>query len=130
MPTPPARPARAPVPLDLLDPADLPALDDDPVDPGVHCSRCDAVCCRLTVVLTAGDRVAEHLTTVDEAGLRIMARDEDGWCVAVDATRMCCSIYDVRPAVCRRFVMGAPHCLAVREDYAGLHASPIPVTLA
>lgn len=97
------------------------------IDPAIHCSRCEAVCCRLTVVLDAGDRVAEHLTTVDEAGLHVMARDEDGWCVALDATRMCCSIYPSRPAVCRRFVMGASYCQAVREDYAGLYAAtPAP----
>lgn len=108
----------------------LPEAWPEAIDPAIHCSRCDAVCCRLTVVLMEGDRVAEHLTTVDEAGLHVMARDEDGWCVAVDAARMCCSIYESRPAVCRRFVMGAPYCQAVREDYAGLHAAPtIPLTL-
>jgi Fe-S-cluster containining protein len=47
-----------------------------------------------------------------------MARDPEGWCVAMDATRMCCSIYDARPEVCRRFEMGGPYCEAVREDYA------------
>ena len=82
-----------------------------------HCSRCDAVCCRLTVVVQPDDRIADHLTDVLD-GLRVMARDDEGWCVAMDASRMCCSIYDARPDVCRRFSMGGPHCEAVREDYA------------
>lgn len=105
-------------------------LDDlDGVDPAIDCARCDAVCCRLTVVLDEHDRVAEHLTTYDDAGLHVMARDEEGWCVAVDAARMCCSIYESRPAVCRRFVMGAPYCQAVRTDYAGPQARSIPLNL-
>lgn len=81
-----------------------------------HCSRCDAVCCRLTVVVQPEDGIAEHLTA-RRGGLRVMAHDADGWCVALDSARMCCSIYDARPAVCRRFEMNGPHCQAVREDY-------------
>lgn len=81
------------------------------------CTRCDAVCCRLTVVVQPEDGIAEHLTTTGERGLRVMARDAEGWCVAIDAARMCCSIYDARPAVCRRFRMDGPYCRAVREDY-------------
>ena len=82
------------------------------------CGRCDAVCCRLTVVVQPEDGIAEHLTTITDHGLRVMARDEDGWCVAVDSARLCCSIYDARPDVCRRFEMGGPYCDAVREDYS------------
>lgn len=93
-----------------------------------HCSRCDAVCCRLTVVVQPEDGIAEHLTE-QLRGLRVMARDEEGWCVAMDASRMCCSIYDARPDVCRRFSMGGPHCEAVREDYARDRYPIIPSTL-
>lgn len=82
------------------------------------CGRCDAVCCRLTVVVQPEDGIAEHLTEMTDRGLRVMARDPEGWCVAIDAARMCCSIYDARPEVCRRFVMGGPYCEATREDYA------------
>ena len=51
------------------------------------------------------------------AGLHVMARDEEGWCVAIDASRMCCSIYGTRPDICRRFAMAGPYCRDVREDY-------------
>ncbi|MCZ8167264.1 YkgJ family cysteine cluster protein [Silanimonas sp.] len=83
------------------------------------CRHCDAVCCRLTVIVDAEDGIAEHLTELTDEGLTVMARDEDGWCVAIDGARMNCSIYDARPEVCRRFHMGGPYCEAIREDYYG-----------
>ena len=86
-----------------------------------HCSRCDAVCCRLTVVVQPEDRIPGHLTETRD-GLEVMARDEEGWCVALDAARMCCSIYDSRPDVCRRFSMDGPYCRSVRDDYASRRA--------
>ena len=79
------------------------------------CGRCDAVCCRLTVVLQPEDRVPLHMTTTQD-GLHVMARDEEGWCVALDSARMCCSCYETRPEVCRRFAMAGPYCLEVRAD--------------
>lgn len=93
------------------------------------CIRCDAVCCRLTVVLQDGDRVPAHYTTHTARGLHVMARDEEGWCVAIDATRMRCSIYDTRPQVCRRFVMAGPYCTEVRADYRDRNARGIPLQL-
>ncbi len=91
------------------------------------CARCDAVCCRLTVVLQTEDRIPRHLTTRTDAGLEVMARDEEGWCVAVDAASMRCSIYDSRPAVCRRFVMSGPYCREVRNDYRDQNTRGIPL---
>jgi len=83
----------------------------------VQCSTCDAVCCRLTVVLHPEDAVPQHLTTHLENGLHVMKRDEEGWCVAINGNRMNCGIYESRPRECRRFVMGGPYCKAVRADY-------------
>src|SRR5690606_18555736 len=93
------------------------------------CARCDAVCCRLTVVVQPEDRIPAHLTTFTEAGLEVMARDEEGWCVAVDSAHMRCSIYDSRPAVCRRFVMSGPYCLDVRADHSDRTARRVPLRL-
>ena len=62
-----------------------------------RCDRCDAVCCRLTVVLMPEDRVPARFTARNAHGVEVMARDEEGWCVAIDAARMCCSIYEQRP---------------------------------
>ena len=93
------------------------------------CGRCDAVCCRLTVVLQDGDRIPAHYTTRTPVGLHVMARDEEGWCVALDGARMRCSIYDTRPQVCRRFVMSGPYCEEVRADYRDRNARGIPLQL-
>ena len=94
----------------------------------IQCSRCDAVCCRLTVVVMPEDGIPAHLLeTLD--GLPVMARDEEGWCVALGSARMCCSIYEGRPAVCRRFAMGGPYCRAVRAAYSARRARGIPLVL-
>lgn len=102
---------------------------DAAVDAKVRCDACDAVCCRLTVVVFPEDAVPHHLTTRTDAGLRVMARDEEGWCVAIDGARMQCSIYESRPGVCRKFSMGGPYCRDVRADYSDRRARGIPLTL-
>ena len=82
----------------------------------VHCSRCDALCCRLTVTVFPEDAVPAYLTSRDARGVLIMARDADGWCVALDGARMNCGIYDTRPAICRKFAMAGPYCLDIRAE--------------
>ena len=81
------------------------------------------------MVLLPGDVVPEYLTTHTDEGLHVMARDEDGWCVAIDGARMCCSIYDSRPAICRKFAMGGPYCVDVRAEYADHSPREIALTL-
>lgn len=91
----------------------------DGIDRSISCQRCDAVCCRQTVLVMPEDRdVPRHMVERTHDGLEVMGQDEDGWCVAVDQTRMNCSIYDQRPGVCRAFKMGSRDCREVREAYA------------
>lgn len=119
------------LPPDLGDHASLANAIDAPgddIDASVDCAACDALCCRLTVVLMPGDDVPGHLTEFTDAGLHVMARDEEGWCVAVDGARLNCSIYATRPAVCRHFAMGGPYCRAVRAE-SSRPARPIPLAL-
>lgn len=89
-----------------------------PANGAIHCSTCEAVCCRLTVVLQPEDRVPDHLTTYSPEGLHVMKRGEDGWCIALNGARMNCGIYESRPSVCRRFVMKGPYCKAIRAEYS------------
>lgn len=90
----------------------------------VSCAACDAVCCRLTVVVMPDDVVPRHFVERSPEGLDVMGRCEEGWCVALDHARMCCSIYELRPQVCRQFAMGGGHCRAARHDYRNRHAIP------
>lgn len=95
---------------------------------GVHCNRCDALCCRLTVVLFEEDAVPAHLTERNEQGVTVMARDADGWCVALNSAQMNCGIYETRPTICRKFAMAGPYCRDVRNEAArALH--PLPIAL-
>ena len=93
-----------------------------------HCDRCDAVCCRLTVIVFPEDQVPRWMVETDNHGIEVMARGEDGWCIALDHQRMCCSIYESRPESCRRFVMGAGYCRLEREEYRN-QCPPIPSVL-
>lgn len=84
----------------------------------ITCATCDALCCHLTVVLGEKDSVPAHLTSLLPSGLHVMAKDQDGWCMALDGRQMKCRIYADRPTACRSFVMGGPYCRAEREDHA------------
>jgi len=99
------------------------------VDPKISCASCDAVCCRLTVVVMPEDTVSGHLTEITDHGITVMARDEEGWCVAIDQKHMCCSIYESRPGICRKFAMGGPYCRDVRDTHRDELARGIPLTL-
>ncbi|WP_369939502.1 YkgJ family cysteine cluster protein [Xanthomonas medicagonis] len=106
-----------------------PATPCAKADTTATCDRCDAICCRLTVLLMPEDQVPDHYTEYTANGLHVMARDEDGWCVAVDSSRMCCSIYAQRPAVCRAFAMDGPYCRDIRRIHHDQLARGIPLTM-
>ena len=42
------------------------------IDEAVSCTRCDAVCCRLTVVVMPEDIVPRHLVDRNEHGVEVM----------------------------------------------------------
>jgi Fe-S-cluster containining protein len=60
------------------------------------------------------DDVPEEFTASDRWGGQVMARLDDGWCAALDRKTMLCRIYEVRPAVCREYQVGADDCLTER----------------
>jgi hypothetical protein len=91
------------------------------IDASVSCMRCDAVCCRLTVVVMPDDVVPRRYVERNAHGVDVMAHDEDGWCVAIDPVRMRCSIYEQRPDICRKFAMGSEYCREEREAYRTRH---------
>ena len=81
------------------------------------------------MVLMPEDRVPPRYTTRTAQGLEVMDRDEEGWCVAIDAARMNCSIYEQRPSICRKFAMGGAACRHARAEYREHSTRGIPLTL-
>ena len=104
-----------------------PGFNPDDADPSVRCSACDAVCCRLTVVLLPGDSVPTWFSSRDEHGLECMAKSDDGWCAALDRDSMRCSIYERRPTICRSFLMGGGYCVDERKSWYTKQAAAIPI---
>ena len=88
------------------------------VDDAVTCNGCEAVCCRLEVLIISDTGVPGRFIDTDDWGGMTMARADNGWCAALEDATNLCSIYDRRPWVCREFEMGGPDCVNEREQYA------------
>ncbi|MCF6323580.1 MAG: YkgJ family cysteine cluster protein [Gammaproteobacteria bacterium] len=88
------------------------------IDPDVSCSKCEAVCCRLEVLLLADTGVPEQFVEFDPWGGGRMRRLDDGWCAALDRNTLHCTIYDRRPFICRELDMGGDECVSIRKDHA------------
>ncbi len=74
------------------------------------CAGCGK-CCHLLVELTPGvdDGVPEDYV-VEHSGVRCMDQQGDGACVALDTVTQLCTIYELRPQVCRDFRRGEALC--------------------
>ena len=83
----------------------------------LRCATCQACCCQLPVRVLPGDDPPEHLVDEDDEGYLILAKADDGWCVALDRASMRCTIYARRPFVCREFAEGGGDCADVRADW-------------
>ncbi|MDF1644002.1 MAG: YkgJ family cysteine cluster protein [Pseudomonadales bacterium] len=81
------------------------------------CSKCEACCCRLEVFILTETGVPERHIEEDQWGGRTMARLDDGWCSALNRNTMACTIYNVRPDICRELEMGGGECKTIRADY-------------
>ncbi|MBZ0104819.1 MAG: YkgJ family cysteine cluster protein [Sulfuricella denitrificans] len=80
----------------------------------ISCASCEACCCRLEVLLMAGDDIPFRLTAENPWGGQVMARMEDGWCAALDRNTMLCRIYALRPSICRDYQEGDSDCIGQR----------------
>lgn len=97
------------------------AVDEvETIDPAIQCSHCPAACCRLDVHVMADDPTPLHWIERDAHGMEVMRRGTDGWCLALDRVAMRCSIYALRPQVCRDFAMGGGDCRDVRAGTSTL----------
>ncbi len=86
-------------------------------DKSITCTKCDACCCQLEVLLITETGVPERFIATDRWGGMTMARLDDGWCAALDRATMSCSIYEQRPFICREFEMGSVDCINERTAY-------------
>lgn len=84
-------------------------------DPLTSCSTCLACCCKLEVMLMAGDEVPPEFTEQDRWDGWVMARLDDGWCAALDRNTMLCTVYSRRPLICREYQAGDSDCLEQRQ---------------
>lgn len=82
----------------------------------ISCGNCAACCCRLEVMLMGDDDIPAALSIEDPWGGWVMRRLDDGWCIAVDRNTMKCSIYEIRPGVCRDYQVGDSDCLVERAQ--------------
>lgn len=89
-----------------------------PSDAEVSCSTCAACCCQLEVMLLGDRDVPPRFIDTDPWGGEVMRRLDDGWCAALDRDSMRCTIYAVRPLICREFELGAAECLEQRRGIA------------
>jgi Fe-S-cluster containining protein len=84
-------------------------------EPAVTCASCAACCCRLEVMLITETGVPERFIETDRWGGRTMMRLDDGWCAALNRDTLMCSIYALRPLICREFAMGEDECMEERR---------------
>lgn len=87
-------------------------------EPAISCSTCAACCCQLEVMLITDTGVPERFIDTDDWGGEVMRRLDDGWCAALDRDSMRCSIYELRPLICREFELGEADCLSERRGIA------------
>jgi len=86
------------------------------LDPLARCEDCRACCCRKEVLLLGDPRVPSHFVVIDTWGGEVLERLDDGWCAALDRQTLRCSIYALRPQLCRDVAMGGAECLAARAE--------------
>jgi hypothetical protein len=85
-------------------------------DNSISCFECQACCCQLEVILISETGVpARHIETATWGG-QVMARLDDGLCSALDRETFLCTIYELRPWVCREFEMGSYECITERSE--------------
>jgi Fe-S-cluster containining protein len=92
-----------------------------PIEEAVSCSNCAACCCQLEVMLITDTGVPQRYIDTDDWGGEVMLRLDDGWCAALDRDSMRCTIYEVRPLICREFETASPECLDERKGMTEIY---------
>ena len=93
----------------------IPIIHEPPAS--LSCDTCEACCCRLEVLLITDTGVPNQYIKKSPHEISTMLRLADGWCAALDRNTMRCSIYDVRPLICREFELGEADCRTERAKF-------------
>ncbi|MFZ3202523.1 MAG: YkgJ family cysteine cluster protein [Pseudomonas sp.] len=104
----------------MTEPTQIP-LSQLPSEVAVSCSNCAACCCQLEVMLITDTGVPPRFIATDDWGGEVMHRLDDGWCAALDRDSMRCTIYEVRPLICREFETASPECLDERRGMTSIY---------
>ncbi|MCF8199552.1 MAG: YkgJ family cysteine cluster protein [Sulfuritalea sp.] len=75
-------------------------------------------------MLMGDDDIPVALSIEDPWGGWVMRRLDDGWCIAVDRDTMKCSIYEIRPGVCRDYQAGDDDCIIERAQLPASDGNP------
>ena len=102
--------------------SDLP--DDIPA-----CAGCGK-CCHLVVELAESDHAVPEEFVVEHNGVRCMDQRGNGACVALDPLTRLCSIYELRPQVCRDFKRAEELCRRAVFGRMGSLAQPLLASAA
>jgi len=83
----------------------------------ITCDSCRALCCKLEVALIddSDDAVPSEFTEKAFDGPIVMQRESDGYCKALNRSTFLCTIYDLRPFLCRDYQAGDDDCLEERK---------------
>lgn len=75
------------------------------VDPGDRKELCRAVCCTFVFALTK-EEVDKGIIKWNPKRPYFIAKGEDGYCIHLDRTSLMCTIWEDRPARCRKYDCG------------------------
>jgi Fe-S-cluster containining protein len=81
------------------------------------CMGCGACCHKMLTDVGRFNNVPEEMTFT-LGGVRYMQQRADETCVALDLDTMLCTIYEDRPATCRKFKEGSIKCLGIKAKLA------------
>ena len=77
-------------------------MDNSPVNCEKRVHICKAVCCKMNFALSV-EEIESGKIKWDLGQPYFLRHNSDGYCTHMDLEKMCCSIYEDRPRICRSY---------------------------